>query len=111
MIADIFYTKLFNDSPRLRKLFPDNMQLQYSKLMDMLTAIITQLDRFEAISEEITAMGKRHDGYGIKPHHYELVGNALLWTLKQVLDVSWTTATSEAWAQCYNDLVLIMTKR
>jgi hemoglobin-like flavoprotein len=30
----------------------------------------------------------RHTGYGVKPDHYRLVGNALLWTLEKGLGSS-----------------------
>ncbi len=44
IVADVFYTKLFFDNPRLRRMFPKYMNLQYKKLIDMLTSIITRLD-------------------------------------------------------------------
>lgn len=104
IVADLFYTKLFTDHPALRNLFPKNMEQQHLKLMNMLTAIISRLDHPENIHEEITAMGKRHEGYGVKPHHYKLVGDALLWTLEKGLGNNWTEEMKTAWISCYDHL-------
>lgn len=108
LIADIFYTKLFTDNPRVRKMFPADMQQQYNKLMDMLNSIIIRLDNLAELSDDITAMAQRHVGYGVKPQHYALVGNALLWTLKQGLGREWTPELENAWTVCYNTLAELM---
>lgn len=84
------------------------MQLQYNKLMDMLNSIVIRLDDMESLSEEIAAMAYRHAGYGVKPHHYTLVGNALLWTLKQGLGREWTAELEDAWIACYTTLADLM---
>ncbi len=101
LIADIFYTKLFADNPRLRKMFPDNMNDQYKKLMDMLTSIVIRLDSLEEMGAELELMARQHVGYGVKPRHYDLVGNALLWTLEQSLGGAWNKELKDAWAACY----------
>ncbi len=108
LIADIFYTKLFTDNPRLRKMFPADMKLQYTKLMDMLSSIVLRLDNLAELDSEITAMAERHVGYGVKPSHYKHVGDALLWTLKQGLGDGWTEEVEDAWKTCYDILAGIM---
>lgn len=108
LIADIFYTKLFNDNSRLRKMFPADMQLQYRKLMDMLTAIVTRLHKLDEMCGEIAAMARRHESYGVKPKHYALVGSALMWTLQTGLGANWNKETADAWSACYIELTNLM---
>lgn len=108
LIGDAFYSKLFTDHPSLRKLFPENMEQQYIKLVDMLTSIIIHLDKPQDISDDIASMAKRHIGYGVKPGHYEMVGNALLWTLEVALEKEWTEEVKEAWTTCYQSLTKAM---
>jgi hemoglobin-like flavoprotein len=100
-IAQLFYAKLFSDRPSLRRMFPGNMQEQYLKLMDMLDAIVMRLDRLDELSEEIAAMAENHEGYGVKPAHYEYVGKALLWTLEKAFGPEWTNDLAEAWLKCF----------
>jgi len=101
VIGDAFYSKLFSYNPSLRKMFPSNMSHQYQKLMDMINTIIARLDKLDDLTNEISAMAQRHVRYGVRPAHYKLVGNALLWTLKQGLGNDWTPEVANAWTKCY----------
>lgn len=56
VVGDLFYSKLFADNPSLKKMFPKNMEGQYTKLVDMLTAIVTRLDNPGQLADDITVM-------------------------------------------------------
>jgi nitric oxide dioxygenase len=101
MVADAFYSKLFLDHPELRRMFPKQMDEQYKKLIDMLSSMVARLDNLGSLEQEIIDMAKRHEGYGVQPKHYEMVGAALLWTLEKGLGTDWNEETAEAWAACY----------
>lgn len=107
-IAQLFYARLFTDRPALRRMFPANMQEQYRKLMDMLDAIVMRLDRLDELSEEIAALAERHEGYGVKPAHYDYVGKALLWTLEKAFGPEWTHDLAQAWLISYQTLAKLM---
>ena len=104
IVGDLFYSKLFMANPSLRNMFPKKMDEQYTKLMDMLSVIIARLDRMDELNEDIAAMARRHVHYGVRPAHYKLVGNALLWTLRQGLGQDWTIDLEQAWTKCYSNL-------
>lgn len=104
IVGDLFYSKLFMANPSLRNMFPKMMDEQYTKLMDMLSVIIARLDRMDELNEDIAAMARRHVHYGVRPAHYKLVGNALLWTLRQGLGQDWTLDVEQAWTKCYSNL-------
>jgi hemoglobin-like flavoprotein len=110
LIADLFYTKLFNENPGLRKLFPKDMTAQYEKLTNMLTSIITSLEHLDEMKTEIQEMAVRHESYHVKPEHYHLVGAALLWTLEKGLGYDWNGEVKEAWESCYTALAQMMLK-
>ena len=101
LIGDVFYTKLFNETPSLRKLFPKEMEGQQVKLIEMLNYIVTKIDKIDKLIEDITAMAKRHIDYGAKPIHYQKVGEALLWTLEKGLGNDWNEPLASAWQNCY----------
>ena len=104
LIGDVFYSKLFADNPSFRMMFPKDLSVQYKKLVDTLSAIVARLDDLSVITDDITAMAKRHTGYGVEPAHYTKVGEALIWTLRHGLGNEWNTATEEAWVGCYTTL-------
>lgn len=104
LLGDVFYTKLFLDSPQLKKMFKTSKEEQAKKLIDMLHSIIINLERLSEFSDEIKAMAIRHMDYGVEPKHYNLVGNALIWTLKNALGKDWNQGLEEAWIACYTTL-------
>lgn len=105
VVADAFYSKLFFDHPELRRLFPKQMDQQYDKLIDMLSSIVTRLDIAGEFQPEIAALGRRHEGYGVQAKHYEMIGQALLWTLEKGLGDDWNEETAAAWNACYSWMV------
>lgn len=108
VIADVFYSKLFLDNPKLRHLFPSSMEQQYKKLVDMLCVIISRIDKLDEITKDIKAIALKHQQYGVKPHHYRLVGNALLWTLERGLGNYWNDELKAAWLAFYTALAEAM---
>lgn len=111
VVADAFYSKLFLDHPELRRMFPKDMEEQYKKLIDMLSMMVARLENMDDFSQEMVAMAKRHEGYGVQSKHYAMVGSALLWTLEQGLGEDWTEEAADAWKACYGVLEREMTGR
>lgn len=108
LVGDVFYSKLFFDYPQLRPMFPKKMADQYEKLIQMLNTIVAGLEDIEALGTAIGAMAERHTGYGVRPEHYDAVGEALLWTLEQGLRTDWNEAVKDAWLTCYTILAQAM---
>ncbi|MBL7817784.1 MAG: hypothetical protein JNL70_22440 [Saprospiraceae bacterium] len=104
VIADAFYSKLFLDNPSVRKMFPNDMTEQNVKVVTMFNLIVARLDRFHELIDTVRHLAVRHKGYGVKEGHYKLVGDALLWTLKQGLDDDWNDEVEAAWKKCYTIL-------
>lgn len=104
VVGDVFYSKLFLDAPQLKNLFHISVAEQSIKLVDMLSVIVGRLDRLDEITESIRQLAIRHVAYGVKPFHYKLVGNALLYMLEKGLGKDWSPEVREAWAACYKAL-------
>ena len=51
--------------------------------------------------DDLRALARRHDRYGVREEHYASVGAALLWTLEQGLGPDFTPEVQEAWATAY----------
>ncbi len=98
----LFYTRLFEIDPSLRDLFQaTDFDAQNRKLIDVLALAISHLDDPEALIPALTELGERHDGYGVTPAHYDLVGQALLDTLQSALADTWSDDLRDAWAALY----------
>jgi len=102
--AELFYGRLFELDPSLRPLFKGDMAEQGAKLTAMLNTVITGLTRLDTIVPAAQALARRHVAYGVKPAHYDTVGAALLWTLRQGLGPAFTPETEAAWTRTYGVL-------
>lgn len=108
--GQLFYDRLFKESPQLRSLFKGDMFDQYRKLMSLITFLVSKLRNIEEVIDDVKALGTRHKHYGVKDEHYNNVASALLWTLEQGLGDKWNDEVKEAWTKLYVTLAEIMTK-
>ena len=106
--ADLFYARLFEVAPQLRRMFPADMHGQKQKLMAMLGAAVAGLSDLEALIPKVKALGARHVGYGARAADYNLVGEALLWTLERGLADAFTPEVRAAWTNVYGVLAATM---
>jgi hemoglobin-like flavoprotein len=106
--AEAFYGRLFEVAPAVQPLFPGDMTKQRRKLMASLAIVVHGLSDLPSILPTASALAKRHVGYGAKPEHYPLVGEALLWTLARALGPHWTTEVASAWTAAYTTLSDVM---
>lgn len=106
--ADLFYARLFELAPNLRPMFPDDLAEQKRKLMAMLATAVGGLDRLDTIVPAVKALGARHAGYGVRPAHYQVVADALLWTLVHGLGDAFTPHARAAWIRTYRLLAATM---
>jgi hemoglobin-like flavoprotein len=99
--AKLFYDRLFQTAPQVRPLFTSDMAEQRRKLMAMIGMVVKALPRLAEILPNVRELGRRHAAYGAAPEHYPVVGETLLWTLRQGLGDAFTPAHAEAWSQAY----------
>ena len=107
--AQLFYQRLFELDPSLRRLFTQtDMSEQRKKLMQMITVAVRGLSRLDELVPAVEALGNRHAGYGVTDAHYGTVATALLWTLEQGLGEGFTPEVREAWIETYTILATVM---
>ncbi|BCE00414.1 globin family protein [Marinicellulosiphila megalodicopiae] len=106
--ADLFYTRLFELDPSLKKLFKSDLTLQGAKLMKMLGYVVNGLNNLDALIPAIQDLGRRHVDYGVTSDMYETVGLSLLWTLEKGLGPAYTEEAKEAWCTAYTILKNVM---
>ncbi len=84
------------------------MDTQGAKLMQMLDVAVAQLEMPDVLIPAVQALGKRHNGYGVRSEHYTTVAQALLWTLEHGLGPAFTPAARDAWTLSYSALANAM---
>jgi hemoglobin-like flavoprotein len=106
--ANLFYARLFELDPSLRKLFSGDMKRQGTMLMSMIGAAVRGLSDPNALIPVLTALGRRHTGYGVVDAHYATVAEALLWTLEQGLGADFDAESRDAWVAAYTLMSTVM---
>lgn len=99
-----FYEELFDLDGGLRAMFGEDMAAQRVKLADQLVAIVGAMGRLGELVALTQPLGARHAEYGVQPHHYEYVREALLAALAHVLGDDFDEPARHAWTRGY-DLV------
>lgn len=99
--ADIFYDRLFELDPSVRKMFPEDLSNQKVKLMQMLGTAVNGLSDLPSIVPAVQDLGRKHVDYGVKDAHYDTVGSALIFTLEKGLGDDFTPEVKDAWVETY----------
>jgi hemoglobin-like flavoprotein len=108
--ATLFYDRLFALDPSVRALFKADMREQKKKLMQTLSVAVDGLRAPDKLVPVLQNLGARHAGYMVQDRHYDLVGDALLWTLREGLGDAFTPAIEAAWQRTYAFIADVMKK-
>jgi hemoglobin-like flavoprotein len=76
--------------------------------MAMLSTIVECLHDPDKLLSLLRGLDLRHIGYGVSETQYDSVGDALIWTLEQVLGPAFTPEVRQAWADAYELLASVM---
>ena len=106
--AQLFYAKLFSLDPDMQALFAADMKEQGRNLVAMISIVVRNLSRPEAVHQALRELGRRHERYGVRAAHYETMRTALILTLDVSLGEAFSPATREAWELAYDLLVRSM---
>lgn len=95
--ARLFYDRLFDRDPALRRLFRHDPQAQRTKLIQALSGAVRGLDDLDAMRPGLAALGSRHADYGVVAADYATVGRALVDALRITLGARFTAPVEQAW--------------
>jgi nitric oxide dioxygenase len=100
-VIELFYCRLFELDPALRLMFKGDMTEQRQKLVVALAMVVGRLERLESLLPALRELGRRHKTYGVRNRHYDVVGEALLWTFEIGHGAAWSQEFAAAWKGVY----------
>lgn len=106
--GDLFYGRLFQLAPELRAMFPVEMVEQHEKFFQVLGTIVYNMHSVKSYYTVAQQLAFRHVGYGVKPHHFPLMGACMIWTVQQMLGEDCPVAVRDAWITAYATLSQFM---
>jgi nitric oxide dioxygenase len=108
-VAATFYQRLFELDPAARAMFRSVEQAaQVEKLTASISTIVAALDDPETLIPALSQLGRRHQSYGVTARNYEVLGDALLGTLRTTLGAGWTAELHDAWVEAYTLIASVM---
>jgi hemoglobin-like flavoprotein len=100
-MTTIFYDRVFELAPDFRSMFPADMSVLKQDFISKLAVLVGSLDHTTGLLAGADLLGRNHQGYGVKPEHYPVVGEALIWSLARGLGPHWTDEVEQAWRKVY----------
>ena len=97
----LFYERVFTLAPGTRALFDDDIAPQAARTMAAVKTAVDGLGDLDLVGPFLVRLGGRHVRYGVRHEHFDVVGEALLWTLEQGLGERFTPAVRDAWAAAW----------
>lgn len=115
-VGVILFRYIFTIAPSALQLFsfrtdPDVMTYQTPglkahgvKVVATVGTAVKGLREFEVLLPTLEALATRHAGYGVKPFHFDVVGEALMKTLQDGLGTGFTPRARLAWSKVWHAL-------
>ena len=89
-------------------MFKTGIEQQAGKLMDMLGLAVSLSGNEQVLEAELRELGARHRGYGVQDEQYDLVRQAMIAMLAEVLAAEFTAPVREAWTMFYDWMAAAM---
>jgi hemoglobin-like flavoprotein len=109
-LAAKFYARFFADAPDAQRLFPNDMERQYLKLMDTIAAIVGALNNRELFHSIVGHTARQHARFGVTESQFAAFGEALIWGLEEQFGSAFTSDLRRAWIELYEDVQSEMIK-
>ncbi|TAK06419.1 MAG: methyl-accepting chemotaxis protein [Candidatus Manganitrophaceae bacterium] len=104
-----FYERIFQAYPEVRSLFKGvPMEMQRKKLLASLILVVQNLRHPDRLTKALHQLGSRHQGYGVKPAHYDAVAKVLLEVLAEFAGSAWTPEVKQAWTDALGVIKTVM---
>ncbi|PFX27019.1 neuroglobin-like [Stylophora pistillata] len=115
------FMRLFETHPNIQDTFPTfkgvsldelmnsrSLYLHAKRVMAAVENTINALDDCEVLLESLSSLGQRHKVWFVREEHFKVVGEALLWTLQNMLEAKCTNEVTLAWTELYNFITKTM---
>jgi hemoglobin-like flavoprotein len=100
----IFHARLFTTAPELRGSFKGTHDAQKEKLVSLLAQIVEYYRVGMDPQSYLARLARSQPSYGSRRAHFDAVGDALLFTLAQVLGADFTAAIRAVWATAWAEV-------
>lgn len=101
-VAGHFYARIFILDPQLRDLFPIQMDVQRSRLLNAVVRAVQHVEDPERFAEEHRSLGRDHRKFHVRPEHHDVVRECLIDALARYAGQDWSPEYAQAWRDAYD---------
>jgi NAD(P)H-flavin reductase/hemoglobin-like flavoprotein len=101
-VAGYFYARMFLSYPKLRDMFPVQMDVQRTRLLGAIVHAVQTFDEPDRVDEYLRALGRDHRKFAVEPEHYQMVKFALVQALREYAGDRWNLQYEQAWSDVYD---------
>ena len=100
----LFYEHLFRIDPGTKDLFVASVDEMAPRIMNTLGLLVAHIQSGDGLDDILGDLALRHVAYGVKPEHYQSVGQALLETISERLAPEMDSELEDIWRKTYRDV-------
>lgn len=101
-----FYERLFERYPEYRTLFPESMDQQMEKMVEILSAIVRFSDHIDLIRPYLLNAARAHKSLGIDAEDLRKFTDVLIEAVGEACPERWSEESAQAWRQSLDDVVI-----
>jgi len=106
--TDNFYRSLFARDPRYRAMFPESMDAQRERMVEMWSSVARYADHIDLVRPYLLRVGFAHRPLGLSADDLHNFEEAFMEALAEVFEGSWDAEHEQAWREAFDDVVLPM---
>lgn len=110
-ITTVMYAYMFKTYPEVEKLFRDAAENQRVKLANAIYAYAANIDKLYNLKSGIEKIALAHVKTEVKPEHYPIVKESILYAFVEVLGNVLTKDIVQAWSEAYDFLANVLIDR
>lgn len=101
-----FYSRLFDRFPQYRELFPEKMDHQKDKMVEMLSALARFSDHIDLIRPYMTRIAEVHRSLGLHPQDLRNFQTVLIETLEEQSGSRWRPEHEVAFKEAFDTSII-----
>ena len=103
-----FYERLFARHEQYRNLFPQGMDTQMERMVEMFSSIARFADHTDLIRPYLVSVGYAHRRLGIGASDVENFKEVFIETLAHLREEAWNETHEKAWHEVFDDMIVPM---
>jgi len=105
-----FYKILFEQHPEIEHIFPEDLTIQKSKLLNMLDNVINGIEYIGELESILIELGQNHKDLGVTEEMFETFISAVIDAANSSSSYNFTKKESTAWKEAFYEISKILLK-